>query len=78
MIEDIDYSPLTESEFNDLKAKLLNVGHHLPDEYLNQFWSWCNVIRGDRQPQPCKCKSSAKHWGSCVETLRNYINGKSQ
>jgi hypothetical protein len=72
----IDYSPLTESEFKDLEGKLNNVGHYLPDEYLSQFWSWCNTIRGDRQPQPCSCKSSAKHWGNCVEVLRNFVNGK--
>jgi len=66
------YEPLTEGEYNELKLHLEGTKNHLPEHLMSPFWSWCNRIRGERVNQPCSCPSSAKHWGNCVTTLREY------
>lgn len=73
--EAIDYSPFTEAEYVKLKADLESIGSYLPTELTGEFWDYCNRIRGDKQPQPCGCKSASGLWARCVEVLRNYING---
>jgi hypothetical protein len=69
----IDYTPLTEEQFIKLKADLITIKDYLPTNLMGEFWGLCNTIRGERTPQPCSCKSSAKHWGACVETLNTFI-----
>lgn len=72
------YAPLNLEEFQYLKAQLENIVHHLPEHLMNPFWSFCNRIRNERVNQPCSCKSSAKHWGRCVEDLRAFVKSKSE
>ena len=67
------YLPLEEKEFIELKTHLEGVKNFLPEHLMTPFWSWCNRIRGVKTNQPCSCKSSAKHWGSCVEDLRKFV-----
>lgn len=67
------YLPLDEKEFSELKVHLEGVKNFLPEHLMNPFWSWCNRIRGEKVTQPCGCKSSAKHWGKCVEDLRKFV-----
>jgi hypothetical protein len=69
---------LSVEDFERLKKELENVKNFLPEHLMGPFWSWCNQIRGLKTNQPCSCKSSAKHWGSCVEELRNYVRSKSE
>lgn len=68
------YYPLNLEEFQKLKADLSTVQHYLPEHLMNPFWSLCNRIRNNRENQPCQCRSSAKHWGRCVEDLRKFVN----
>jgi hypothetical protein len=64
---------LTEEQIIKLRNDLSIVGNYLPENLLGEFWNYCNLIRGERAPQPCTCKSSAGLWGNCVQTLRDYI-----
>jgi hypothetical protein len=64
---------LSKEDLELLKGHLESVKNFLPSHLMNQFWAWCNIIRDLKTPQPCSCKSSAKHWGSCVEELRKYV-----
>jgi hypothetical protein len=72
----IDYSPLSEEQFVKLKGDLDSIKDVLPSNLMNEFWQLCNLIRGDKQPQPCGCKSAGGLWGKCVEDLRTFVNGK--
>lgn len=67
------YLPLDELEFNQLKEHLNGIKNFLPEHLMTPFWSWCNRIRGEKITQPCSCKSSARHWGQCVEDLRKFV-----
>lgn len=72
------YAPLNLAEFQELSGHLSTIQHHLPEHLMNPFWRWCNIIRGENVRQPCSCRSSAKHWGSCVSTLRDFVKSKSE
>lgn len=69
---------LSVEDFQRLKKELESVKNFLPEHLMGPFWLWCNTIRGLKTPQPCSCKSSAKHWGSCVEELRKYVRDKGE
>lgn len=71
------YAPLNLEEFQQLKTHLEGIKSFLPEHLMGHFWSWCNRIRGEKINQPCSCKSSARHWGECVETLRKFVNERS-
>lgn len=72
------YAPLNLEQFQQLKTHLEGVKNFLPEHLMGQFWTWCNTIRGERVNQPCSCKSSAKHWAGCVETLRTFVRERSE
>lgn len=72
------YSPLSEAEFIELGKHLEGIKAFLPEHLMGPFWSWCNRIRGRKENQPCSCKSSAKHWGACVEELRKFVRERSE
>lgn len=76
-MEEQNYSPLSIDEFKSLSDKLTEVKDYLPEHYLSEFWRLCNLIRGERAPQPCSCRTSAGLWGNCVQTLRNFVNERS-
>lgn len=67
------YTPLNLEEFQQLKTHLDGIKNYLPEHLMTPFWNWCNRIRGEKVTQPCSCKSSARHWGSCVEDLRKFV-----
>ena len=69
---------LSEGDLKRLIKELEGVKNYLPENLMGTFWIWCNQIRGTKERQPCSCKSSARHWGSCVEELRKYAKGKSE
>jgi hypothetical protein len=69
---------LSVEDLQKLKQDLEAVKNFLPEHLMTPFWHWCNTIRGTKTNQPCSCKSSARHWGSCVEELRNYVRSKSE
>lgn len=72
------YAPLNLEQFQQLKSQLEGIKSYLPEHLMGPFWTWCNTIRGEKVQQPCSCKSSARHWGECVETLRKFVKEKSE
>jgi hypothetical protein len=72
------YAPLNYEIFLEMKKDLEGVKNYLPEHLMTKFWTWCNTIRGERTNQPCSCKSSAKHWASCVEDLRKFVRERSE
>jgi len=72
------YLPLSIEDFDRLKKELENIKAFLPEHLMGPFWSWCNQIRGQKTPQPCSCKSSARHWGACVDDLRKFVRERSE
>lgn len=72
------YAPLNLEQFQQLKAQLEGVKNYLPENLMGPFWTWCNTIRGERTNQPCSCKSSARHWADCVDTLRTFVRDRSE
>jgi hypothetical protein len=74
----MDVSPLTQEDFDRLKKELEEIKAFLPDHLMRPFWGWCNLIRGRKENQPCSCKTSARHWGACVEELRKFVKERSE
>jgi hypothetical protein len=72
------YAPLNLSEFQELRTHLEGIKSFLPEHLMSPFWSWCNRIRGEKVNQPCSCKSSAGHWGRCVDDLRKFVRERSE
>ena len=72
------YAPLNLEQFQQLKSQLEGIKSYLPEHLMAPFWTWCNTIRGEKVNQPCSCKSSARHWGECVETLRKFVKEKGE
>lgn len=69
---------LSVEDFERLKRELEGVKNFLPEHLMNPFWSWCTQIRGNKERQPCGCKSAAGHWARCVDELRKYVKDKSE
>lgn len=67
---------LNETELAELKEVLSTITTRIPEDKAGYVWSTFNKIRGEREPQPCMCASSAKHWVRAIESLRNYIIDK--
>jgi len=73
-MEQNNYTPLSEEEFIELKAQLIDIKAFLPEHLMGPFWEKCNRIRGERINQPCSCGSAAGLWGDCVSVLRTFVN----
>ena len=72
------YYPFNLEEFQAIKQDLASITHTLPTHLAGIFWARCNAVRGTDTPQPCTCASSARHWGDCVTTLRQFIKEKDE
>jgi hypothetical protein len=72
----MNYEPLTEEEFLKLETKLKLIKTFLPENEMSFMWNTVNKVRGERQPQPCSCRSSAGLWSRCVEDLRKFVDEK--
>ena len=72
-MEENKYQPFQYDEYLAIKNDLAGIKHTLPTHLAGIFWIRCNAVRGVNTPQPCTCSSAARHWGSCVEELQNYI-----
>jgi hypothetical protein len=77
-VSESKYAPMNLEQFQQLKGQLESVKNYLPENLMGPFWTWCNTIRGERINQPCSCKGSAKHWSSCVDTLRTFVKERSE
>ncbi len=72
-MEQSKYHPLTEQEYFELKGFIQALGGYLPDNKAPYVWNTFNHIRGEREPQPCTCASSAGHWKRAVDFLWNWV-----
>lgn len=73
-MEENKYQPLSESDFKQLEEHLKGIKNFLPDNLMSSFWMWCNMVRNKKTPQPCSCGSAARHWGACVNELREFVS----
>ena len=64
----------TQEEFDKLKDTINSITTHIPSDKASYIWDNYLKIQGKREPRPCTCASSAKHWRKAVEVIRNYIN----
>jgi hypothetical protein len=72
-MEQNKYQPLTEQEFFELKGFIQALGGYLPEDKAGYVWNTFNHIRGEREPQPCTCASSAGHWKRAVDFLWHWV-----
>ena len=69
----MNYEPLTEQEFVELKNRISNIKSFLPDGEMGYVWQTYNKVRNSEERQPCGCKSSAGKWKGAVDTLQNFV-----
>ena len=72
----IDYSPLTEDDYNWLVEVLPTNKTRLQVKDSVRLWNLKNKVDGNVEPRPCLCSSSGKHWLRCLNVLNEYINAK--
>ena len=66
--------PLTFDEFIELDKFINSLGSYLPDDKAAYVWNNFNRLRGENEPQPCTCPSSAGHWKRAVNYLLDWVN----
>ena len=66
--------PLTFDEFIELDTFIHSLGPYLPDNKAAYVWNTFNRLRGENEPQPCTCPSSAGHWKRAVNYLLDWVN----
>lgn len=72
----IDYSPLSKEDYNWLVEVLPNNKVRLQVKDSVRLWNLKNNVDGNKEPRPCLCTSSGKHWLRCLNILNEYINSK--
>ena len=72
----IDYSPLTQDDYNWLVEVLPKNKTSLQVKDSVRLWNLKNTIDCKTEPRPCLCKSSGHHWLRCLNILNEYINSK--
>ena len=70
------YKPFNMEEFQRLKTELSTISTFLPEGQMRYIWEMVSRLRGQFAPQPCACKSSAKHWVSAINELRDFVKQK--
>lgn len=69
----MNYSPLSQEEFEELEKRLNNIKAFLPDGEMSYIWQTYNKIRNANETQPCSCRSSAGLWTRAVDGLRDFV-----
>lgn len=72
------YAPFTYEEFVVIRAEMEAIGNYLPADATAQrkLWENCTRIRGQRENQPCTCKSAAGLWAKCIEDTKAFIKAR--
>ena len=65
---------MEEQDILKLKSILSEITDYIPEKHMRDIWRACNIIRGERVPQPCGCPSAAGNWIRCINDLRNFLN----
>ena len=63
----------TQEEFEKLKERIDRITTFLPESEMSFVWQSVTKLRGDNQPQPCSCKSSAGHWTRAIDDLKEFV-----
>jgi hypothetical protein len=69
----IDFSPLSESDWNEAQHLNDTITDRIPENLMNKVWSLHNQINGTRERQPCGCASAARHWVRAMESIRGFV-----
>lgn len=74
----MNYEPLTEAEYTELKEFINGLEGWLPDNKATYTWQMFLKLSNHTEPQPCTCASSGKHWKRAVDFLTDWIKQKEQ
>ena len=74
--EDIIYAPFNKEEFEELKKAVAEVTNWIPKHRMNIIWESYRAITKSKEPTPCACKSSAKHWGNAYRIVKEFVDAK--
>jgi len=78
MISNEQYHPFTEEEFNHLTSVISSITTTIPTHLAGYIWNSFIKVTGVKEPQPCNCGSSAKHWRRAFETLKEFTDERKQ
>ena len=69
----IDYSPLLENEWLEALNVVEVVKDRIPTNLADTVWYLHLKISGTKEPKPCLCGSSAKHWLRAYTTIKDFV-----
>ena len=72
--EELIYAPFTKEEFEQLKEVVREVTNFIPKHHMNTVWESYKRITKSKEPTPCTCKSSAKHWGNAFRIVKIFVD----
>jgi hypothetical protein len=67
------YAPFDEAEFNSIKQTMIEIGLYLPENKMGWMWEKCTAIRGQKENQPCGCKSASGLWKRCADDITDWV-----
>lgn len=73
-MSELKYTPFSDEEFTLMVADMKLIGSYLPEHQMGIMWERCTRIRGQKENQPCGCKSAGGLWAKCVEDINNFIS----
>jgi hypothetical protein len=73
-MSELKYAPFTDEEFAVMVEQMKAIGNYLPEHQMGIMWERCTRIRGQKENQPCGCKSAGGLWAKCVEDINTFIS----
>ena len=73
-MSELKYAPFSDEEFTLMVEQMKAIGAYLPEHQMGIMWERCTRIRGQKENQPCGCKSAGGLWAKCVEDINNFIS----
>ena len=73
-MSELKYAPFTDEEFVVMVEQMKAIGNYLPEHQMGIMWERCTRIRGQKENQPCGCKSAGGLWAKCVEDINTFIS----
>jgi hypothetical protein len=72
-MSELKYAPFTDEEFAVMVEQMKAIGNYLPEHQMGIMWERCTRIRGQKENQPCGCKSAGGLWKQCVDDINTFI-----
>ena len=69
----IDFSPLLENEWEEALNIVKVVKDRIPTNLAGTVWYLHLKISNTKEPQPCMCGSSGKHWLRAFTTIKEFV-----